>query len=125
MIASIQPYYVAVLFQGCSITITTLTDFLIFLIGSTTVCTNIFSIVIVVLISPVFLGLLYSRSMGYNSTLLQEGWGKGDGWGGGRALHDIPKMAAKEVSFYMQGEKRLIIDFTKSPSDALNYNSTS
>ena len=83
MIASIQPYYVAVLFQGCSITITTLTDFLIFLIGSTTVCTNIFSIVIVVLISPVFLGLPYSRSMGYNSKLLQEGWGKGDGWGGG------------------------------------------
>ena len=82
--------------------------------------------VIVVLISPVFLGLPYSRSMGYNSTLLQEGWGKGDGWGGGgRALHDIPKMAAKEISFYMQGEKRLIIDFTKSPSDALNYNSTS
>ena len=106
MITSIQPYYVAVLFQGCSITITTLTDFLIFLIGSTTVCTNIFSIVIVVLISPVFLGLPYSRSMGYHLTLLQEGRGKG-GWVGGgngfggRTLHDIPKMAAKEISFYM------------------------
>ena len=47
------------------------------------------------------------------------------GGGGGRALHDIPKMSAKEISFYMQGEKRLIIDFTKSPSDSLNYNSTS
>ena len=43
MIASIQPYCVAVLFQGCSITITTLTDFLAFLIGSTTVCTKMYS----------------------------------------------------------------------------------
>ena len=34
--------YVAVLFQGCSITITTLTDFLAFLIGSTTVCTKMY-----------------------------------------------------------------------------------
>ena len=62
--------------------------------------------VIVVLISPVFLGLPYSRSMGYHLTLLQEGRGKGDGLRegiglGGRTLHDIPKMAAKEISFYM------------------------
>ena len=61
-------------------------------------------------VSPVFLGLPYSRSMGYHLTLLQEGRGKGDGLGeglgegmglGGRTLHDIPKMAAKEISFYM------------------------
>ena len=63
--------------------------------------------VIVVLISPVFLGLPYSRSMGYHLTLLQEGRGQGgwvgggNGFGGGRTLHDIPKMAAKEISFYM------------------------
>ena len=38
--------------------------------------------VIVVLISPVFLGLPYSRSMGYHLTLLQESAGKG-GWVGG------------------------------------------
>ena len=62
--------------------------------------------VIVVLISPVFLGLPYSRSKGYHLMLLQEGRGKGDGLGegmglGGRALHEILKMAAKEISFYM------------------------
>ena len=69
--------------------------------------------VIVVLISPVFLGLPYRRSKGYHLTLLQEGRGKGDGLGegmglGGRTLHDIPKMAAKEISFYMNWIKKIL-----------------
>ena len=42
--------------------------------------------VIVVLIRPVFLGLPYSRSVGYHLTLLQEGRGKGDGLGEGMGL---------------------------------------
>ena len=114
MIASIQPYYVAVLFLGM---LDHHHNFDGFSCISHRINYGLYEYllnVIVVLISPVFLGLPYSRSMGYHLTLLQEGRGKGDGLGeglreglgegmglGGRALHDIPKMAAKEISFYM------------------------
>ena len=59
-----------------------------------------------VLIGLVFSGLLCSYFKGCHSTLLQEGRGKGNGlWGrgrvGGRELHDISKMAAKQISLYM------------------------
>ena len=115
MIASIQPYYVAVLFLGM---LDHHHNFDGFSCISHRINYGLYEYllnVIVVLISPVFLGLPYSRSMGYHLTLLQEGWGKGDGLGegmgggGGESVAWHSKDGCKRNKFLHELNKKNLI----------------